>query len=212
MKKVVLIGFWSSILTAVMVGLFFIALIASLLKPELNYLGYIPCLFLPWFYTMMFIALHYMMPKEKRVFTLPAVIAGAIYTVYCSGVYYIQLSVVHQNWQLTASDGFRNLVFAPGSAAFALDMLGYVFLCLGVLAASQVFGKKPLEKWLRRVMVVNGLFAIPTFIFPLIPMGTDASSAASTDWYGSLALLGWCLVFIPVPVLLARFFKKHSGE
>ncbi|NPV00210.1 MAG: hypothetical protein HPY53_02400 [Brevinematales bacterium] len=212
MKKVAAIGFWSSILAAVMVSLFFIALIASLLKPELNYLGYIPCLFLPWFYTMMFIALHYMMPKEKRVFTLPAVIAGAIYTAYCSGVYYIQLSVIQQNWQQAASDTFRNLAFVPGSAAFALDMLGYVFLCLGVLAASQVFGKKPLEKWLRRVMVINGLFAIPTLIFPLIPMGQDAADLASANLYGSLALLGWCLVFIPVPILLARFFNKHTDD
>ncbi|OHD55416.1 MAG: hypothetical protein A2Y33_11505 [Spirochaetes bacterium GWF1_51_8] len=206
MKRVSRMGFWSSVFTAAMVFLFLVALIISIFNPGLDYLCYIPCAVLPWSFTLMLISLHYSVPEKKRVFTLAGVISGAVYIVLCTAVYYIQLSVIQNNSLMLSNEILTPFVYTPGTPAFALDMLGYVFLCLGVLASSQVFGKDPLEKWLRRAMVINGLFAVPTFIYPLIPMPNTAG--ASGDMFGSIALIFWCLIFIPVPVMLARYFRQ----
>ena len=206
MKRVSRMGFWSSVFTASMVFLFLVSLLISIAYPQLDYLCYIPCVVLPWGYTLMFVSLHYSVPEKKRVFSLAAVVCGAIYAVLCTAIYYVQLSVVQSNTLLIPAEVLLPFIYTPGTPAFALDMLGYVFLCLGVLAASQVFGKEPLEKWLRTVMVVNGLFAVPTFIYPLIPMPIEPG--AGGNLFGIIALIFWCLIFIPVPILLAKYFRR----
>jgi hypothetical protein len=94
--------------------------------------------------------------------------------------YYLQLAVVLPGEGRIPEAVFPLLVFTPGSALFALDMLGYGFMTLATLAASPVFVGAGLERWLRAWFIAHGLLGVPTLLAPILMAGgADGSSTRS---------------------------------
>lgn len=87
------------------------------------------------------------------------------------------------------------------------DMLSYGFMCLATLAISQIFADDNNAKWLRRFCIIHGVLFAPTIIYPVLSFAQDQTSVEMAKRSGSLALLGWCIVFLPIPILLNRYFK-----
>jgi hypothetical protein len=132
------------------------------------------------------LALHYTVSEEKRFWTHAAVILAAIYTVYCTMNYVVQLTTVipaGYYWTLENQQGTPGplsiLNQTPHSLFWDLDGLGYIFLNLSTLFAFPVFEKRGLENWVRRFFLANALitplFAIvyfyPTYSVPLLLLG-----------------------------------------
>lgn len=82
--------------------------------------------------------------------------------------------MVRNNSLGLSEDTLRLISYAPGSAALALDMLGFTFLCISVFLLLPIFLR---EAILRIFIIVNGLLAAPTFAFPIffIPRGSTMS-------------------------------------
>jgi hypothetical protein len=132
------------------------------------------------------LALHYTVSEEKRFWTHAAVILAAIYTVFCTMNYVVQLTTVipaGYYWTLENQQGTPGplsiLNQTPHSLFWDLDGLGYIFLNLSTLFAFPVFEKRGLENWVRRFFLANALitplFAIvyfyPTYSVPLLLLG-----------------------------------------
>ena len=167
-RAVYRVGFWSSLTATAMVAGFALSLIIGLLLPSYaaDAMSYVTCLILPASFVAMMVSIHHITPAEKRVWSQLGLSFSIIYAVMCSIVYYIQLVVVRTNSLRISPDAMALLTFTPGSAMFAVDMLGYAFLTLATLVTSPVFGDSLGEKWLERLFFIHGLFALPTIVFP----------------------------------------------
>jgi hypothetical protein len=157
-------------------------------------MSYVVCLILPASFVAMMVSIHCITPVKKKVWSHLGLSFAIMYAVMCSIVYYVQLVVVRTN-SLGVSPGAMALfTFTPGSAMFAIDMLGYGFLTLATLVTSPVFGEGRRERWLKRLFFIHGLFALPTVVFPAFQFLQDAGAVESASQGGSFALLFWCRV------------------
>ena len=202
------VGFWSSLLATLMVAVFALSLAVGLLLPSdaADVMSYVTCLILPASFVAMMVSVHRITPAEKRVWSQLGLSFSMVYAVMCSIVYYIQLVVVRTNSLGISPEAMALFTFTPGSAMFAVDMLGYAFLTLATLVTSPVFGDSLREKWLKRLFFVHGLFALPTIVFPAFHFSQDAGAVESTDLGSAVALLLWCLLFLPLSSILAVHF------
>jgi hypothetical protein len=102
--------------------------------------------------------------------------------------------------------------FTPGSVIFVIDNLGYAFLALATLFIAPVFSGNKLEKWLKYMLIIHGMFFIPALILPCLRFFMDLfqkPEIVQTSFnYGNFALLFWCLLFLPIPLLLAVMYKR----
>ena len=213
-RAVYRLGFWSSLVATMMVAGFALSLIIGLLSPSYaaDAMSYVVCLVLPASFVAMMVSIHHITPVERRVWSQLGLSFSIIYAVTCSMVYYIQLVVVRTNTQGVSPDAMALFTFTPGSATFAVDMLGYAFLTLATLVTSPVFGDSLREKWLKRSFFIHGLFALPTIIFPAIQFSQEAAAVESAKQGGAVALLFWCLLFVPISTILAVHFRRLQDK
>lgn len=200
------IGFWSAILVTVTVLAFALFLIIGLFGPDTSLYSFISCFILAPSFVALMAANHYYAAPEKKIWSLLGLSFAVIYAVFITMVYYLQIAVVQNTSIQLSADTLKILKYMPGTAIFALDMLGYAFMSLATLFVAFIFGNSSLEKWIKRLLIISGLFFLPSLIFPALPLSQDAS-AASAAQNGSIALLFWCALFSAISILMAVFYK-----
>jgi len=146
---------------------------------------------------------------RKAAATLGMVLAGA-YFAFINLVYFTQLTtVLHGS---AAADVLDAITYRPGTWFFNLDLFGY-----GVMSLSTFFIGLSLtpathaEKWMRGLMLAAGLFALFSFLMPLLNL-FSGSGGSGDEIYGILAMEFWCIYFIPLTVLAAGYFRKNTGR
>jgi hypothetical protein len=132
------------------------------------------------------LALHYVVPEEKRFWTHAAVLIAVIYVTYNTLNYVVQLATVlpaGYTWTFEDQQGtvgpLSILNQTPHSLFWDIDGLGYIFLNLATLLAVPALEKRGAQRWVRRFFLANGLitpvFAIayfyPTFSVPILLLG-----------------------------------------
>jgi len=163
-------------------------------------------LIIPTPFLLAMLVLHYTVSENKRFWTHAAVVFAAIYTVFCTMNYVVQLATVipaGYYWTFENQQGTPGplsiLNQTPHSLFWDLDALGYIFLNLATLFAFPVFEKRGLENWVRRFFLANALitplFAIayfyPGFSVPQLMLG-----------------LPWAITVPGCLLLLALFFRR----
>jgi hypothetical protein len=144
--------------------------------------------------------------EQLKIFGLLALVSSIIYAPFCISNYFLQLSIVAFNPLNLSSEVLKAIAFKPGSPTFAMDMLGYGFLCLSTLAAGFALAEAK-DKVLRALCFFHGAIAVPTFAAPIIS-GIFLSTSGETDFTGYYILLFWCIVFVPIALLFMRYFKE----
>lgn len=114
---------------------------------------------------MMFICLHLVAPKEKKVYSL----ASLVFVIVSSGVllidYFIQVSVVQPSLLLGETDGISLLTqFNPHGIFIALEELAYILLAIAFMFIGNMFGSSRLEKALQLVFQISGVLVLLSFI------------------------------------------------
>lgn len=204
------LGYWSASLVMLLVSLFGLAMLLGLFGVSSGALAYLACLLLAPAFVVMMTSIHYQAAPEKRIWSHIGLCFAVIYAILVSIVYYVQLVALR-----TAGDELLPFVYTPGSVFFAVDMLGYGFMCLATWFTAGVFGTGDrLSAWIRRLFILHGWFVFPTLIFPSLLPSPSAATQGDDGIFGYLALLLWCLVFIPLAYLVARHFRllKPGGE
>ena len=77
------------------------------------------------------------------------------------------------------------------------------FMTLSTLFTTFALDKTKEVKAMKIFFIIHGLFAITTLVFPLLPLGTSSIEHAI---FGSIALLVWCALFIPLAALTSKYF------
>ena len=132
------------------------------------------------------LALHYVVPEEKRFWTHAAVLMAVIYATYNTLNYVVQLATVlpaGYTWTFEDQQGtvgpLSLLNQTPHSLFWDIDGLGYIFLNLATLLAVPALEKRGAQRWVRRFFLANGLitpvfataYFYPTFSVPLLMIG-----------------------------------------
>lgn len=168
--------------------------------------SYFVCLILPLGFIMMTAGLHNECENDRKVAANIGLVLAAVYCTFIMLVYFTQLTTVN-NEQLT-EQAANLLEMGKCGLIFNFDLLGY-----GVMALSTFFtglAMKPrnkVDKWLRALMMIHGLFYFSCTFMPMTGMFSKMSSGGN-GLGGRLALVAWCAYFLPIGILSFLHFRK----
>jgi hypothetical protein len=145
---------------------------------------------------------------ERKAVAYAGIGWAAVYAAYINLVYYTQLTTVLHG---TASEGvLQAIVYRPGSWFFNMDLFGYGIMCLSsFFVALSIAVETKADKWLRTLLLLHGVFAIGCVVLPVLNVLGPEQNAEAGNQIGTIALVFWCIYFIPIMVLAAGYFKKR---
>ncbi|MBR3759969.1 MAG: hypothetical protein IKK47_03120 [Ruminococcus sp.] len=155
---------------------------------------------------MMTAGLHNECENDRKVAANIGLVLAAVYCTFIMLVYFTQLTTVN-NEQLT-EQAANLLEMGKFGLIFNFDLLGY-----GVMALSTFFtglAMKPrnkVDKWLRALMMIHGLFYFSCTFMPMTGMFSKMSSGGN-GLGGRLALVAWSVYFLPIGILSFLHFRK----
>ena len=164
------------------------------------------CLILPIGFIMMTAGLQNECEGDGKVAGNIGLILAAVYATFIMLVYFAQLTTVKN--ELLNEQAANLLVFGKFGLIFNYDLLGY-----GVMALSTFFTglsmkpKNKTDKWLRALMLIHGVFYFSCTFMPMTGMFAKMSSGGDGIG-GRLALVVWCVYFLPVGILSFIHFTK----
>lgn len=125
-----IVGHASAVAVTVLLVLFAVLVLVSLGGVRTLDLSFASVLTMSVAFVAMQVAILQLAPTGPQIFAVLAVAFAITFSTFICFAYYVQLAVVRAN-PLDISESVLRLVrYAPGSLAFALDMLGFTFLCL----------------------------------------------------------------------------------
>ena len=169
--------------------------------------SYFVCLILPIGFIMMTAGLHNECENDRKVAANIGLNLAAVYATFIMLVYFSQLTTVN-NEQLN-EQAAKLLEFNKYGLIFNYDLLGY-----GVMALSTFFtglSMKPdnkTDKWLKALLMIHGVFYFSCTFMPITGMFAKMSSGGDGIG-GRLALVAWCVYFLPIGILSFLHFKKR---
>ena len=170
--------------------------------------GYFVCLILPVGFIMMTAGLHNECEGDCKVAANIGLILAAVYGTFIMLVYFTQLTTVN-NDQLN-EQAAKLLEFNKYGLIFNYDLLGY-----GVMALSTFFTglsikpKNKTDKWLRALLMIHGVFYFSCTFMPIT--GIFAKMSSGGDGIGGrLALVAWCIYFLPIGILSFLHFHLRK--
>ena len=165
------------------------------------------CLILPIGFIMMTAGLHNECESDRKVAANTGMAFAAVYCVMIMLVYFAQLTTV-KNEQLT-EQAAKLIDFSRFGLIANYDMLGY-----GIMALSTFFtglsmkAKNRTDRWLKALMMIHGVFFLSCTFMPMTGVFSNVSSGGEHIG-GRLALVAWCVYFLPVGILSFLHFRKR---
>lgn len=168
--------------------------------------SYFVCMFLSLGYIMMVVGFQYESCEERRVPANIGVTFAGIYAVLIFLVYFAQTTSVRLD--NLNEQSIRILDFQRGGLLFNYDLLGYGMMALSTFFIGlSIIPNSKTDKWLKCLMMVHGIFFIGCFIMPMTGVFTSMAGGDAGNG-GTIALLGWCVYFLPIGVLAYRHFQE----
>lgn len=196
----------SKIGAAIVTVTVFLFAVCILLK--FNFGSYFVCMLLPIGYIMTAAGFQHESSEKTKVAATIGLVLSAVYAVLILLVYYAQTTTVRL--EELSDQASRVLNYQNGGLMFNYDLLGY-----GIMALSTFFiglsiqaESKP-DLWLKRLMILHGVFFLSCFLMPMTGMFTHMSDGKNGSG-GGIALLFWCIYFIPVGILSYMHFNKSK--
>ena len=171
--------------------------------------SYLVCMFLPIGWIMTTAGFQHESREETRVAANIGLALAAVYTVLILLVYYTQTTTVRL--EELDEQAVRVLDYQKGGLLFNYDLLGY-----GMMALSTFFtglsmqAENKADRWLKRLMMIHGIFFVSCFFMPMTGMFTRMAEGKGGNG-GGIALLFWCIYFLPIGVLAYRHFSENRN-
>jgi len=132
---------------------------------------------IPFIFEML--ALHYITPQDKKIWSHAALIFTSIYAVFVTANYVVQLATVLPNKLNGTYSQVSILDQTPHSMFWDFDAIGYICMGIATIVAMPVFTKTGFQKWVRLSFLANGLvtplitivYFYPTFSNKLLILG-----------------------------------------
>ena len=183
-------------------------LFAVCLMTDFSFGSYFVCMFLPMGYILMAAGLHHECGEDRKVAANVGLLFAAVYAVLIFLVYFAQTTSVRLGG--LGDQALFLLDFKRGGLIFNYDLLGYGMMALSTffMGLSMRAGGRA-DRWLKALLMIHGVFFIGCFLMPMT--GVFAGMAdGETSSGGVLALIAWCVYFLPVGVLAWLHFGKKT--
>lgn len=183
-----------------------VALFALCMLIGFDFGSYFVCMLLPIGYIMLAAGFAHECDASRKVASNVGMVLASVYAVLVLLVYFAQNTSVRLDDLGEQSLGI--LDFKRGGLMFSYDLLGY-----GMMALSTFFiglgisPKNRADRWLKRLMLIHGVFFLSCFILPM----TGLLGGSSDGIGGVVALEFWCAYFLPIGVLSFLHFRKMQG-
>jgi hypothetical protein len=218
------LGLWSSVLTAVLAAVHFIAGIATSARsgpfapaadvihyPYTNVSSFVPMdytwlypgfLLAPAFVVLM-TSIHYHASDDRKVFSQIGLSFAVIYAAIMTTNYFIQLAMVQPSLLSGETAGLSLFTqYNPHGIFIVLEALGYLMMSVALLFTAVVFAGGRLERAIRWLFVASLLFAVGSLIgFSLL--GYDIVAFEVT-----ILTINWTVLIVS-GVLLSIVFKRR---
>ena len=180
-------------------------LFAVFILCSFNFGSYLVCMFLPIGYIMMAAGFHHESSEQTKVAATIGLVLSAVYAVLILLVYYAQTTTVRLE---EMNDQAQVLDYQKGGLLFNYDLLGYGMMALSTffIGLSIRAENKP-DRWLKWLMIIHGIFFLSCFFMPMTGMFTHMAEGNSGHG-GGIALLFWCIYFIPIGILAYVHFRN----
>ena len=157
-----------------------------------------PSFFLGPAFLLMTVSIHAATARDRKVWSLAAVVFATAYAVLICLNYYVQLTWVAPRLAAGRTAGMEPFLFTPfDSFLYAVDMLGYSFMSVATLFAGVALTGGGTERIARRFLIANGLLvpflALQMYWHPLI-------------WIASL----WAVTFPGATWSVALVFRRAA--
>jgi hypothetical protein len=174
---------------------------AAAFQPAAFQAWVIPCVLLTLTFPVLMAAVYLHAPAERKIWGLLGLVFALIYGAILGMNYWIMQAVVSPGLAAGRWDGLDLFVIgSPNSIAFSLEGFGYFLMGLSMLFAGFVFSGGKLERWIRGLLLINGIQVLAVVAGML------------GIWVVTMiSLLVWCLSFPVVSVLLAVLFRRQDG-
>ena len=174
------IGFWSGVVAGSMTVMYVIVQLLQIAGAlhfpldEILIFGTSLGIVMP--FLLEILALHYLTAHDLRFWTHAALIFATIYAVFVTSNYVVQLTTVIPARLVGSTESLHILEQTPHSLFWDYDAAGYVFMGLAALFAVPAVGRRDLERWVRRFMLLSGVvtpligivYFYPTFSVKLL--------------------------------------------
>lgn len=170
--------------------------------------SYIVCMFLPIGYIMMAAGFHYESAEGVQVSANLGMVFSVIYAVLIFLVYFAQTTTVRL--EEMSDQAIKILDYQRGGLLFNYDLLGYGMMALSTFFIGlSIKSDSKADKWMKYLMIIHGIFFIGCFIMPMTGVFTNMASGENSNG-GTIALLFWCVYFLPIGVLSFLHFGKEK--
>lgn len=181
-------------------------LFAVFLIVDFSFGSYLVCMFLPIGYIMLAAGLHQECTDDRMAAADAGMIFAAVYAVLIFLVYFAQTTSVHLGG--LNEQALAILDYKQGGLIFNYDLLGYGMMALSTFFIGLSFrAESKADKWLKYLMMIHGVFFISCFIMPMTGAFSNMS-AGETSRGGVIALVCWCIYFLPIGILSYVHFGK----
>lgn len=198
------IGYWSGLVAGASTAAFTIFQTLQLFRvfpypyDEISIYGSSLCISVPFILEML--ALHYVTPDEKKIWSHAALIFAVLYTPFVVANYVVQLATVIPAVSIGLGDQIEVLKQTPHSLFWDFDAIGYIFMGLATFVAIPIFEKQGFQKWVRWAFILHSIttpFIAYVYFYPVFSE--------------KLLLLGalWGITAPVFMLLLAFMFKKQ---
>ena len=180
-------------------------LFAVFILCSFNFGSYLVCMFLPIGYIMMAAGFHHESSEQTKVAATIGLVLSAVYAVLILLVYYAQTTTVRL--EEMNDQAAQVLDYQKGGLLFNYDLLGYGMMALSTffIGLSIRAENKP-DRWLKWLMIIHGVFFLSCFFMPMTGMFTHMADGNGGNG-GGIALLFWCVYFLPIGILSYRHFS-----
>ena len=170
--------------------------------------SYLVCMFLPIGYIMMTAGFQNECCDERRVSANIGLVFSAIYAVLIFLVYFAQTTSVRQ--ETLTEQAILLLDYQRGGLLFNYDLLGYGMMALSTFFVGlSIKANSNADKWLKYLLMIHGIFFIGCFFMPMTGVFTSMANSESGKG-GTIALLIWCIYFLPIGVLAYKHFTNKT--
>ena len=199
-KKIGIIGAAINALTVLLFAIFLIA--------NLPFAYFFVCILLSLSYVMMISIFDTECKPEYKGASKAGLLFGAVYCVLIIIVYFTQCTTVHN--ETLSEDIAKVLDYKYFGLMFNLDMLGYGIMALSTFFIGLTINvKNKKDKALKILLLVHGLFFFSCLIVPML--GIFKYNPSSTSNGGVIALVIWCIYFLPIGILsIFHFLNKEE--
>jgi hypothetical protein len=185
-----------------------VILFAIFMLIPFNFGCYFICMILSIGYVMMTSGYYNESDKNHKVAAKVGMIFATVYMVLILLVYFAQTTAVRLD--NLDEQAMKIIDYSRGGLFFSYDLLGYGMMSLSTFFLGITINtKNKVDKWLKCLMIIHGLFFFGCFIMPMTGVFSSMSNG-ETNVGGIIALEVWCAYFIPIGILSAIHFIRGN--